>query len=103
MEAISSYRLLVIKKKVERTEEDVPASKIFIQKCLWKIPYDITYMWNLKMIQMNLSTKLKQTHIENRLGVLTGEGHEGGMDQQFGINRCSLFIYIGYKQQGPTV
>ena len=55
------------------------------------------------MIQMNLSTKLKQTHIENRLGVLTGEGHEGGMDQQFGINRCSLFIYIGYKQQGPTV
>ena len=29
------------------------------------IPYDITYMWNLKkkkMIQMNLFTKQKQTH-----------------------------------------
>ena len=27
-----------------------------------QILYDITYMWNLKMIQMNLFTKQKQTH-----------------------------------------
>ena len=27
-----------------------------------EIPYDITYMWNLKMIQMNVFTKQKETH-----------------------------------------
>ena len=28
-----------------------------------ELPYDITYMWNLKkLIQMNLFTKQKQTH-----------------------------------------
>ena len=27
-----------------------------------QVPYDITYMWNLKYAQMNLSTKEKQTH-----------------------------------------
>ena len=27
-----------------------------------QILYDITYMWNLKIIQMNLFTKQKQTH-----------------------------------------
>ena len=39
-----------------------------------QISYDITYMWNLKkMIQMNLFTKQKQTHIENKLTVTKGE------------------------------
>ena len=27
-----------------------------------QIPYDITYMWNLNMAQMNPSTEQKQTH-----------------------------------------
>ena len=27
-----------------------------------KIPYDITYMWNLKMAKMNPSIKQKQNH-----------------------------------------
>ena len=27
-----------------------------------QIPYDITYMWNLKTTQMNISMKQKQTH-----------------------------------------
>ena len=39
-----------------------------------QIPYDITYMWYLNMAQMNLSTKQKHTHIENRLVATKGEG-----------------------------
>ena len=27
-----------------------------------QISYDITYMWNIKNVQMNLFTKQKQTH-----------------------------------------
>ena len=27
-----------------------------------QIPYDSTYMWNLKLVQMNLSTKQKQIY-----------------------------------------
>ena len=40
-----------------------------------QISYNIIYMWNLKkMIQMNLFTKQKQTHKENKLMVTKGEG-----------------------------
>ena len=31
-----------------------------------QIPYDITYMWNLKYNKMNLLMKQKQTRTENR-------------------------------------
>ena len=40
-----------------------------------KLPYDITYMWNLK--SMHLSMKQKQTHIENRLMVAKARGRMG--------------------------
>ena len=45
-----------------------------------KDKYDISYTWNLiKMIQMNIFTKYKQTQIsENKLMVIKGEsGKEG--------------------------
>ena len=42
------------------------------------------------MAQMNLSTKQKQTHIENRLVVAKGEGRGGGMDWKFRVSRCKL-------------
>ena len=38
-----------------------------------QIPYDFTYMWNLKNIR-NEQTKLKQTHRGNKLMVVSGEG-----------------------------
>ena len=38
-----------------------------------QIPYDITYIWNLKMAQMNPSTN-KLMDLENRLVVAKGEG-----------------------------
>ena len=40
-----------------------------------KLPYDITYMWNLK--SMHLSMKQEQTHIENRLVVAKARGRMG--------------------------
>ena len=43
------------------------------------------------MTQMNLSMKQKETHIENRLVVVKGEGGGGRMDRQFGISNCKLF------------
>ena len=42
------------------------------------------------MTQMNLSTKQKQTDIENRLVVAKGKGGRGGNDWEFGISRCKL-------------
>ena len=41
-----------------------------------KIPYGITYMWNLKYNTMNLSTKQKQTHRAQTCGAKR-EGGEG--------------------------
>lgn len=40
------------------------------------------------MIQMNLPTKEKQTHREQRCGCQGG----GGMGLEFGINRCKLLF-----------
>ena len=34
--------------------------------------YDITYMRNLKIVQMNLYTKQKETYIENKHGSQNG-------------------------------
>ena len=58
-----------------------------------QIPYDITYMWNLKYDYMNLSTNQKQTHRESRFVVAKGVGPGGGKDWEFGISRCKL-LYI---------
>ena len=38
-----------------------------------RIPYDTTYMWNLKYGTMNLSTKQKQTHGHREL-ILVAKG-----------------------------
>ena len=44
-----------------------------------QISYDITYMWNLKMIQMNLFTKRNRlTDLEKELLVISRKGHGGG-------------------------
>ena len=47
------------------------------------------------MIQMNLSTKQKETDIESKLVVAKGEGVGRGTDWEFGISRCKL-LYIGW-------
>ena len=45
------------------------------------------------MTQMNLSTKQKETDIENRPVVAIGEGGGGGMGWEFGIKIYTL-IYV---------
>ena len=53
-----------------------------------KILYDITYMWNLKIIQMNLHTK--QTDLQTQktnLWLPKGSRRQRGIDQEYGINR----------------
>ena len=54
-----------------------------------QIPYDITYMWNLKY---NTSESISETEtdsdIENRLVVATGGGGGGGKGWEFGISGC---------------
>ena len=39
---------------------------------------------------MNVSTKQKQTDVDNRLVVAKGDGGGGGMEWEFGICRCKL-------------
>ena len=59
-----------------------------------QISYDIIYMLNLKqkMIQMNLFTKQTHRH-SNKLMDIRGEGWEGGINQEFGIDIYTL-LYI---------
>ena len=58
-----------------------------------QIPYDITYRWDLNMIQMNLFTKQKQTHRQREQTCgCQGGGGGGGMHWEFGISRCKLSI-----------
>ena len=45
-----------------------------------QIPHDITYMCNLKIIQMNLHTKQKQTH-RRRKQTYDCQRGEGGRDK----------------------
>ena len=61
-----------------------------------QIPYDTTYMWNLNVAQMNLSTRQKQTHRHReQTGGCQRAGGWGGKDWEFGINRGKL-LYIGW-------
>ena len=55
-----------------------------------QMPYDITYVWNLRYAQMNLSTKQKQTQTCGYQGGRV----RGGEDWKFGIRRCKL-LYTG--------
>ena len=53
-----------------------------------------------KKIQMNLFTKQKQTYGHRKQIYGYQRGREGGINQESGINRYTLAVYI---QQGPTV
>ena len=53
------------------------------------MPYDITYMWNLNMAQMNLATEKKQTH-GRREQTCGCQGGGSEMEWCFGVNRCKL-------------
>ena len=54
------------------------------------------------MIQINVSTKQKQTHIhrEQTCGCRGGKGWEG-KDWEFGISRCKLFYIDGVNNKVP--
>ena len=56
-----------------------------------QIPYDITYMWNLKY-DTNEPTYVRNrlSDIESRPVVAKGEGGGGRMDWEVGISRCKL-------------
>ena len=56
--------------------ENITFSKVVRER---PILYDITYTWNLKIIQMNLHTKQKETHRHRKqtYGYQRGEGGEG--------------------------
>ena len=57
------------------------------------------------MIQINLSTKQKQTHRhrEQTCGCQGGRGDEEGTDWEFGVSRLKLIIHRTDKQQGSSV
>ena len=55
------------------------------------VPYDITYMWNLKYDTNELMYKTEtNSQTENRLVAAKGERDGGGMNWEFGISRCKL-------------
>ena len=56
--------------------------------------YDITYMWNLNMTQINISTKQKQTQTwRTDVWLPTGRGRGRGKEWELGISRCKL-VYM---------
>ena len=56
-----------------------------------QIPYDVTYMWNLKYGKNEPIYKTDRlTDIENRLVVAKEEGGGRGMDLEFGVSGCKL-------------
>ena len=55
--------------------------------------YVKSYMWNLKIIQMDLLTKQKQTHKRRKQPYGSQKGGRGGINQEFVINRYTL-LYI---------
>ena len=55
------------------------------------ILHNITYGWNLKIIQINLYTKRKQSQTWKINSCLPkGKGKEGGINWEYGINRYKL-------------
>ena len=56
-----------------------------------EVLYDITYMWHLKYVTMNLSIKQKQTHRHRELTCdCQGRAGGSGMDWEFEVDRCKL-------------
>ena len=68
-----------------------------------QIPYNITYMWNLKMWHKwtYLQNKNRLTDIESRL--VAAKGVEGGMDGCLGLANASYYIRMGKPQVLHTV
>ena len=61
-----------------------------------QIPYDITYMWNLKYTQMNLSMKQKQTHRHRQKIVFAKEGWlREGLTGSLGLADANYYIQDG--------
>ena len=73
--------------KSEREIQIQMISLICVESKIW---HKWTYLWNRNRL----------TDIENRLVVAKEEGDGGGMDWEFGVSRCKLFIYRMDKQQG---
>ena len=55
-----------------------------------QMPYDITYMWNLKYGTNELIHRNRNRVIKNRLVVAKGDGGGREMDCEFGVGRCKL-------------
>ena len=60
-----------------------------------QIPYDISYMWNLKY---DTNEPIYETGTDSQtqrtgLWLPSGRGDEGGMDWEFGVSRCKL-VYV---------
>ena len=67
---------------------------IFHEVIQRQILYDITYMWNLKIIQINLYTKQKQMHrhTKHTYAYQRGEGRREGQTRSMGLtdtNYCT--------------
>ena len=69
------------------------------------MPYDITYMWNLKYDTNKLiyETETDSQTQRTDLWLPRGKGQGGGVDGEFGVSRCKLLYIEMDKQQGPTV
>ena len=55
------------------------------------------------MIQMNLLTKQKQTHIENKFMAPKGEKKEGRINLELEDYQIEITIFKLDKQQGTTI
>ena len=58
-----------------------------------QILYDITYMWNLKILQMDLYTKQKQTHGHGKqsFGYLREEGRRKRQIRSMGFMETNYY------------
>ena len=58
------------------------------------MPYDVTYMWNLKYgtDEPVYKSRNRLIDMENRLVVSKGEGKRTGMDREFGLVDANYYI-----------
>ena len=64
-----------------------------------QIPYDITYMWNLKYGTNEPNYEPHLTDTENRLVLTKWERGEEGKDWEAGISRCKLLNIEQHTEQ----
>ena len=66
------------------------------------MPYDISYMWNLKYDINGLIYETEtDTQTENKFAITSGEG-EWEMCESLGLAGTNCYIYKVGTQQGPT-